>query len=131
MEELETLSPPPENEGPDEPAGGPPTDAGTPAEPEAPPAAIEEPVSAEELLGSGQSAPPPSLSVEDAQLRAVLEAVVYVADEPLTLQQICTALQEPPAEIAAGCPLAVLDDKDSCLLARRTKHAHLHPPHTP
>jgi segregation and condensation protein B len=32
----------------------------------------------------------------DAKLKAVLEAVIYVTDEPLTLAQISTALQHPP-----------------------------------
>ena len=45
-------------------------------------------VTAEELLGSGAGEPAPSLSIEDAQLRAVLEAVVYVADEPLSSRPV-------------------------------------------
>lgn len=32
---------------------------------------------------------------EDAELRAILEAVVYVTDEPLTAQQIAAALSQP------------------------------------
>ena len=32
---------------------------------------------------------------EDAQLKAILEAIVYVTDEPLTLQQISAALAQP------------------------------------
>src|ERR1035438_10476627 len=31
----------------------------------------------------------------DAKLKAVLEAVIYVTDEPLTLAQITSALQQP------------------------------------
>jgi segregation and condensation protein B len=31
----------------------------------------------------------------DAQLKAILEAVIYVTDEPLSLQQIASALQRP------------------------------------
>jgi segregation and condensation protein B len=32
---------------------------------------------------------------DDAPLRAVLEAIVYITDEPLTLQQIAAAIQQP------------------------------------
>src|SRR5688572_32908088 len=39
--------------------------------------------------------PPPKVTLEDAQLKAVLEALVYVTEEPLTLVQIASALQEP------------------------------------
>jgi segregation and condensation protein B len=33
--------------------------------------------------------------VEDARLKAVLEAIIYVTDEPLTLDQICLGLEQP------------------------------------
>ena len=39
--------------------------------------------------------------LEDAPLKAVLEAIVYVADEPLTLAQLAAALQQPAARIDA------------------------------
>src|SRR5258708_39222993 len=32
---------------------------------------------------------------EDAQLKAILEAIVYVTDEPLSVQQIAAALSRP------------------------------------
>ena len=32
---------------------------------------------------------------EDAQLKAILEAIVYVTDEPLSAQQIAAALEQP------------------------------------
>ena len=35
------------------------------------------------------------MPVADAQLKAVLEAIIYVTDEPLTLEQICTAIEQP------------------------------------
>jgi segregation and condensation protein B len=43
--------------------------------------------------------------VPDEQLRAIVEAVIYVTDEPLSADQIATALQQPAArigEILAG-----------------------------
>lgn len=40
-------------------------------------------------------------SVEDAQLKAVLEAIVYVAEEPLTLAQLAASLQQPQDRIRA------------------------------
>jgi segregation and condensation protein B len=57
----------------------------------------EEPVSADELL-AGEPEPPGAPS-EELRLRAMLEAVVYIADEPLSLQQIAAALGEPAERI--------------------------------
>jgi len=37
--------------------------------------------------------------IPDEQLRAVVEAVIYVTDEPLSADQIATALQQPAATI--------------------------------
>jgi segregation and condensation protein B len=34
-------------------------------------------------------------SAEDAQLQAILEAIVYITDEPLTVQQIAAAIEQP------------------------------------
>jgi segregation and condensation protein B len=65
-----------------------------PGETEAQPA-----LSMEELLAP-EGAPPP-VPVEDAQLKAVLEAIVYVAEEPLTAAQMAAALQQPPERIQA------------------------------
>src|SRR5438128_12695111 len=56
-------------------------------------------VSVEEFLPPAEAPPPASL--EDAHLTAVLEALVYVAEEPLTLAQIASALQQPPDHIRA------------------------------
>jgi segregation and condensation protein B len=40
--------------------------------------------------------PPASADAsEDAQLKAILEAVVYITDEPLSAQQMAAALQQP------------------------------------
>ncbi|HXB73197.1 MAG TPA: SMC-Scp complex subunit ScpB [Candidatus Acidoferrales bacterium] len=55
-------------------------------------------LSMEELLSASEPAPPP-VPLEDAQLRAVLEAIVYVAEEPLTLAQLASALQQPAVQI--------------------------------
>jgi segregation and condensation protein B len=72
-----------------------------PAQPaeEIAPVADEAPaISMEELMGSRDAAldeAPAPVSQEDSQLRAVLEAIIYVADEPLTLAQIAASLQQP------------------------------------
>jgi segregation and condensation protein B len=42
---------------------------------------------------------PAPVSQEDSQIKAILEAIVYVAEEPLTLAQISTSLQQPPERI--------------------------------
>jgi segregation and condensation protein B len=41
----------------------------------------------------------PIIELPDEQLRAVVEAVIYVTDEPLSADQIATALQQPAAKI--------------------------------
>jgi segregation and condensation protein B len=60
----------------------------------------EEPaaVSMGELLGSDQpdlEGRPAAVPIEDAHLKAVLEAIVYVAEEPATATQIAAALAQP------------------------------------
>ena len=42
---------------------------------------------------------PSKFEVPDEQLRAIVEAVIYVTDEPLSADQIATALQQPAAKI--------------------------------
>jgi len=57
-------------------------------------------LSMDELLSAEESAPP-SVPLEDVQLRAVLEAIIYVAEEPLTLAQLSASLQQPAGQIQA------------------------------
>src|ERR1017187_2156173 len=56
----------------------------------------------EEVMASSllpfDDAPAP-VSLEDSQIKAILEAIVYVAEEPLTLAQIAASLQQPPERI--------------------------------
>ena len=42
---------------------------------------------------------PAPVSQEDSQIKAILEAIVYVAEEPLTLAQIAASLQQPTERI--------------------------------
>jgi segregation and condensation protein B len=53
-------------------------------------------ITMEELLARAE---PEKVSLEDAQLRAVIEAIVYVAEEPLTLAQLSAALHETPERV--------------------------------
>jgi segregation and condensation protein B len=65
-------------------------------------ASLEETISVEELMGtrdSGLDEAPAAVSQEDSQVRAVLEAIIYVADEPLTLAQISASLQLPAERV--------------------------------
>ena len=56
----------------------------------------------EELLPAAEPAPGESLLTADAaQLKAVLEAIIYVAEEPLTLAQMAAALNQPPERMRA------------------------------
>jgi len=85
MEELEINL---EGEAPQQP------EAATGPDPEAPAVAMED------LLPPDDQTPAPA-PMEDAQLMAVLEAVVYVAEEPLTLAQIAAAIEQPPERVDA------------------------------
>jgi segregation and condensation protein B len=110
MEELETN---PEGEAPQNPEAVSPDQretANTPdpaeaataqaQEPPAAPEPPETPISMDELLPPDAEAPEAAL-MEDVQLRAVLEAVVDVAEEPLTLAQIAAALRQPAERVDA------------------------------
>ncbi len=59
----------------------------------------EAPVSVEELLPQAAEPAAPDISQEDTQLKAVLEAIIYVAEDPLTPVQIAAALQQPADRI--------------------------------
>jgi len=58
-------------------------------------------VSMEELMAPDEpdGSAAPAVSLEDAQLQAVLEAIVYVAEEPLTAVQMAAALSQPVERI--------------------------------
>ncbi len=56
-------------------------------------------VTMEELLPPDEPAPPASLA--DAQLTAMLEAIIYVADEPVTLAQLAAAFAQPEERVRA------------------------------
>ena len=56
-------------------------------------------ISMDELLESGPQPVSLPVSLEDAQLKAVLEALVYVTDEPLTIAQMAAALQQPAERV--------------------------------
>jgi segregation and condensation protein B len=81
----------PADEAPEQPA------AEEPA-PESAELASAEAISMEELLPAADE-PVAEVAVEDVQLRAVLEAVIYVAEEPLTLAQLAAALEQPAERI--------------------------------
>jgi len=53
----------------------------------------ESPVAAEDLLAAVET--PSEVSSEDAQFKALLEAIVYITEEPLSLAQIAAALVQP------------------------------------
>jgi segregation and condensation protein B len=95
MEELETS---PQGVSP-EPEPAPPVEAAPiPEEDAAPPPTL----SVEELMATTDVPPddaPAPVSQEDSQLKAILEAIVYVAEEPLTLAQIAASLQQPAERI--------------------------------
>jgi segregation and condensation protein B len=58
--------------------------------------------SAEEILGAEAPAESDApVPVEDAALLATLEAIIYVTDEPLTVDQIAEAIEQPRERIVA------------------------------
>jgi segregation and condensation protein B len=54
-----------------------------------------------ELLEAGPVPISQPVSIEDAQLKAMLEAIVYVAEEPVTIAQIAAALEQPAERVGA------------------------------
>jgi segregation and condensation protein B len=46
---------------------------------------------------------------EDAQLKAILEAIVYITDEPLTAQQMAAALEQPLDKVKRALDELVLE----------------------
>src|SRR5436190_16317561 len=67
------------------------TESNAPAEPLAA-------VSAEELLPEVKSEAAPQ-SADETRIKAVLEAIIYVTEEPLTKAQIAAALGAPPEQV--------------------------------
>ena len=98
MEELET---PTEGTSPEsEPTSQGAETTAPPAEPQSPEPPAPTEVSVDELL-AGAEPPSQPAEVEDVQLRAVIEAIIYVAEEPLTLAQLASALSQPQERIEA------------------------------
>jgi segregation and condensation protein B len=60
----------------------------------------EEVQGALEIVGPTEESAPPAPQWSDAQLKAIVEGVVYVTDEPLSAEQIAAALQQPAATVA-------------------------------
>lgn len=73
-------------------------EAPEPAAAEAAAAPAPEPLTPEELLGGAGPAPAP-MDAERARLKAVLEAIVYVLNEPMPASQIAQALGRPVEEV--------------------------------
>ena len=70
----------------------------TPEQPGSEPAPVES-LSPEELFAPDAAREQPKWPAEDAELTAVLEAVIYITDEPLTLEQMSAALEQPRERI--------------------------------
>ena len=62
---------------------------------------IPEPEIAELLPLEPEPAPEPVVEYTDEQLRAVLEAIIYITDEPLTMEQMAAALGQPRERVTA------------------------------
>ncbi len=60
---------------------------------------------------SGEEAEPVALVLSDVELKAILEAVIYITDEPLEAKQMALALQQPLERVEAA--LAVLVEEFS------------------
>ena len=58
-------------------------------------------LSMDELLEAGPRPVAAALSIEDTQLKAVIEAIVYVAEEPVTIAQIAAAVEQPADRVKA------------------------------
>jgi segregation and condensation protein B len=60
----------------------------------------EEVQGALEIVGPTEESVPVVMEWSEPQLKAIVEAVVYVTDEPLSADQIAAALQQPAATVA-------------------------------
>lgn len=69
----------------------------TPTEQQTLPEMGQTELSADELLGADDPTAP---SFDDDRLKAVLEAIIYITDEPLSLDQIATAIEQPKDRVA-------------------------------
>ena len=65
---------------------------------EAPP--VEDPPAEDDE--SGEEAEPVPMEFSDVELKAILEAVIYITDEPLEAKQIAQALQQPLERVEAS-----------------------------
>ena len=95
----------PDLDDPESPAPEPPQpEIPTPGEPEP---EVQEPATPPEftpdeiLPPDEEEEPSQSTAAEDGKLRAIIEAIVYLTDEPLTLEQIAAALGQPRERVAA------------------------------
>ena len=57
-----------------------------------------DPLPADELLAQPENPPVP---IEDVRLRAMIEAIIYVAEEPVTAAQVAVALEQAPDRVQA------------------------------
>jgi segregation and condensation protein B len=64
---------------------------------------------AAQFLEASSEEQPTAESMAEADLRAVVEAVIYVTEEPLTLDQIAAALEQPKDRIAAALEQLIAD----------------------
>jgi segregation and condensation protein B len=53
-----------------------------------------------EIVGHDQDPAPVAVQWSDEQLKAIVEAAVYITDEPLSAEQIAAALEQPAAAVA-------------------------------
>jgi segregation and condensation protein B len=58
-------------------------------------------LSMDELLDAAPGPVALPVSIEAAQLKAMIEAIVYVAEEPVTIAQIAAALEQPAERVEA------------------------------
>jgi segregation and condensation protein B len=99
---MDELEPTPPGDGPEH-AAQPETEAAAAARADSEATATPPELSVEELMNSGEAAAPVAEpgQQEDQQLKAVLEAVIYVAEDPLTVAQIAASLQQPVERVRA------------------------------
>lgn len=90
-------------------AATPENDAALTAEAEAEAAALEEAARAEGMEPEAEEAAPEPIELPDAELKAILEAVVYVTEEPLEAKQMAVALGQKQDRVEAMLAELVAD----------------------
>jgi segregation and condensation protein B len=82
-----------------EPDGSPRTEAGQSGDPAGEAPEVTASLNAGELLGATGEPAAEEIPADEIHLRAMLEAIIYITEEPLTIDQIAAAIEQPKERV--------------------------------